>query len=245
MNQEEIDRIVKDALAKKSANNEENPPDDDPPKVTVLQQALLRRGVPSSSATTRPVPKPIPFPGGGDIFGRNRTTASANPAPVAIPPPKPVEAIPDTMLPPEVTDLNVLLTTRPDGEQALPGAIVQRWIRALVNAGITSPKQLENMTFDNLKYTSGIGENVAMKVSTAMMLWGSSLAPEPRVRMQELRAMAARNLSMPSDVNARDRRWLKAASISWNDIRKMTDYDVIDFSKRLESAKRAESMVAA
>ena len=99
------------------------------------------------------------------------------------------------------------------------------------------------MTFDNLKYTSGVGENVAMKISTAMMLWGSSLAPEPRVRMQELRAMAARNSSMPSDVNARDRRWLKAASISWNDIRKMTDYDVTGFGKPLDSAKRTASTV--
>jgi hypothetical protein len=57
--------------------------------------------------------------------------------------------------------------------------------------------------------------------------------------MHELRILAARNTTMPPEVNSRDRRWLKAANISWNDIRKMTDFNVTDFAKRIESARSA------
>ena len=215
------------------------PPDDEPPK-TFLRRSTMAPV--ASNAPKKPVPVPLPPPPRisangevqtGDLFGRRPQGAPV--APVAIV----EEVLPTTMLPPEVTDFVALLANRPDGSQAQPVALVQRWIRALVNAGITSPKQLEETTFSSLKFTSGIGENIASNIAKSMIAWGSSLAPDVRTRMHELRILAARNPTMPPEVNSRDRRWLKAANISWNDIRKMTDFNVTDFAKRIESARSA------
>jgi len=220
-------------------SNTETPPDDEPPK-TFLRRSSSAAVV--SNVVKKPVPLPLPPPPRisatgevqtGDLFGRRPQGAPV--APVAIV----EEVLPTTMLPPEVTDFAVLLANRPDGSQAQPVAVVQRWIRALVNAGITTPQQLEETTLSGLKFTSGIGENVANNIAKSMTAWGSSLAPDPRTRMHELRILAARHSTMPTEVNSRDRRWLKAASISWNDIRKMTDFNVTDFAKRIESARSA------
>ena len=222
------------------SNEKPEPPSDDEPPKTFLRRSTMAPV--ASNAPKKPVPVPLPPPPRisangevqtGDLFGRRPQGAPV--APVAIV----EEVLPTTMLPPEVTDFVALLANRPDGSQAQPVALVQRWIRALVNAGITSPKQLEETTFSSLKFTSGIGENIASNIAKSMIAWGSSLAPDVRTRMHELRILAARNPTMPPEVNSRDRRWLKAANISWNDIRKMTDFNVTDFAKRIESARSA------
>ena len=158
-------------------------------------------------------------------------------AAVASPPaPMPAPPLPVSMLP-EGLDLLNLLTSGPEGKHGHPIARASTWILALSALGIETPQQLENTTFDTLKFSKGIGAAVAQTLSRQMVAWGSSLAPDPAARILELIQLSGRYSQPPADVvTARDRRWLKAAGLAWQDLGRSTLFEVGSLKQRFVSA---------
>ena len=160
------------------------------------------------------------------------------PAPPPVTPSEPEEDLSAPMLPPNM-DLMNLLSSRPNGGDAPSTLHASSWIRALVAAGISSPYRLESLTFDDVKFIKGIGPAIAKTIDEQMQAWGSSLAPDPEARMDQLIRLAGRHSSAPASLTRRDRRWLKGAELSWLSLRKATSFDIPNLKKRFSEASRS------
>ena len=205
-----------------------------PPDWDAIEAAILKaRDAEIESYFTAPIqpppaPEPTtrkPGPDFGALFGKLTTTAAA-PAPEQEPPPAPT-------LPPDL-DLLQMLTSRPDGGQAQPLAVAQRWHRALVTAGLTSPADLERYTLREIQMLPGMSAPSAGHVRDAVEAWGGALAMGGRELVDSLRRRAFSGKLSPTPA---EKRLMDAANIRPLDIRQMSDFDVHAFAQRLDQAR--------
>jgi len=176
-----------------------------------------------------PAPEPTtrkPGPDFGALFGKLTEPTRPPPAPEEEPPPVPT-------LPPDL-DLLQMLTSRPDGAQGQPLAVAQRWHRALVTAGLTSPADLERYTLREIQMLPGMSAPSAGHVRDAVEAWGGTLAMGGRELVDSLRRRA---FSGKLTTTPAEKRLMDAANIRPLDIRQMSDFDVHAFAQRLDQAR--------
>ena len=176
-----------------------------------------------------PAPEPTtrkPGPDFGALFGKLTEPTRPPPAPEEEPPPVPT-------LPPDL-DLLQMLTSRPDGAQGQPLAVAQRWHRALVTAGLTSPADLERYTLREIQMLPGMSAPSAGHVRDAVEAWGGTLAMGGRELVDSLRRRA---FSGKLTTTPAEKRLMDAANIRPLDIRQMSDFDVHTFAQRLDQAR--------
>ena len=224
--------------ANQGSQPEPAPPDEEPAQPEAdwdaIEAAILKaRDAEIESYFTAPIqtppaPEPTtrkPPPDFGALFGK-LTTAPATPAPEQESPPAPT-------LPPDL-DLLQMLTSRPDGAQGQPLAVAQRWHRALVTAGLTSPADLERYTLREIQMLPGMSAPSAGHVRDAVEAWGGTLAMGGRELVDSLRRRA---FSGKLTTTPAEKRLMDAANIRPLDIRQMSDFDVHTFAQRLDQAR--------
>lgn len=178
-----------------------------------------------------PPPKPEPVtrkrsPDFDSLFGK---LTSTSPTPEPAPEPEPEAPTLPTDL-----DLLQMLTSRPDGGQGQPLALAQRWHRALVTAGVSTPAHLGRYTLREIQMLPGMSAPSAGHVRDALEAWGGALAMGGRDLVDSLRKRAFSGKLIPTPA---EKRLMDAANIRPLDIRQMSDFDVHTFAQRLDQAR--------
>jgi len=127
-----------------------------------------------------------------------------------------------------------MLTSRPDGGQGQPLALAQRWHRALVTAGVSTPAHLGRYTLREIQMLPGMSAPSAGHVRDALEAWGGALAMGGRDLVDSLRKRAFSGKLIPTPA---EKRLMDAANIRPLDIRQMSDFDVHTFAQRLDQAR--------